>query len=256
MSRTLRSIPLFILALIAVDITLVLAPVIDYTLGSPFPRLRNLLNLGGEMTIQAWYSSIQWFMAAALLGLMCFHAYRNRLRGMIPLGLLALACIAFSIDEFVAVHEWIGDRSDALLPGGDRANTAFSRTGIWPLLLGIPVVAILVTLVARLRHVFILRSRRALILLTSGLAMMFTGALVVELAVNLIEPTEGYSGWLLLQHVAEEFLEMLGITFIVWSALELLRDYGFALQLPAMQPVRATVRERSRSHIAAGHPAM
>lgn len=256
MSAALRPIPLVILALIAVDAALVAAPVIDYVAGRPFSRLSNLLHLGGEMTLQAWYSSAQWLLAAALFGFMLHFAYRARMCGMVPMGMLVLACLAFSIDEAVAIHEWLGDKSDALLPGGDRANTSFSRTGIWPFLFGIPVVTILVVLVVRLRHVFIPKSRRALLLLIAGLAMMFTGALVVELAANLIEPTDGYSGWLLLQHVAEEFLEMLGISLIVWSALELLRDHGFALQLPAMQPIHATRRERSGSHIGAGHPAM
>ena len=255
MSAALRQIPLLILALLAVDVALVLAPAIDYAAGSPYPRLRKLLDLGGEMTVQAWYSSVQWAVAAALFAFVFFHAYRNRMQGAIPMGLLTLACLAFSVDEVVAVHEWIGDKSDVLLPGGDRANTSFSRTGIWPFLLGIPVLAILGTLVVRVRHIFIPRSRRALLLLIAGLAAMFTGALAVELAVNLVEPTDDYSGWLLLQHVFEEFLEMLGITLIIWSGLALLRDHGFVLQMPATKPQRATRREPSHSHVGAGHPA-
>ena len=70
------------------------------------------------------------------------------------------------------------------------------------------------------------------------LVVMFTGALLVELCVNLIDAGPGDKGLLLLQHSVEEFMEMVGVTLIVWSAYELLLSYGFELRLPPA-PARA-----------------
>jgi hypothetical protein len=228
----MRRIPLVILALFACDLFLVIAPVIDHSVDSPIARLRTFIHLDAENTLQAWYSSMQWLAAGILFGLMFIHAYRSQLPGALAIGLLAAACVAFSVDEIAGIHEWIGQRSDALLPGGDRANTPLFRTGIWPILLGIPVLATLFVIVVRARRIFLPRSPKALSMLTAGLIIMFTGALAVELAVNLIGSRTADPDLALVQLVCEEFLEMLGVSIVVWSGLELLRTYGFELRIP------------------------
>src|SRR5687767_11486032 len=93
---TLRNVPRPIAVLFAAALALVVAPVIDFSLGSPFARLRNFIHLDGETTLQAWYSSMQWFCAAFLFGLFALHAWASRLRGFVAVTLLALACLAFS----------------------------------------------------------------------------------------------------------------------------------------------------------------
>lgn len=232
----LRRIPVFIAVLIALDVALVLAPMIDFWLGSPYAIVRNTLNLDSEHSLPAWYSSIQWFCVGALFGVLAIGAFMSNFKKLPPgfatMAIFSLVCIAFSADEIVGIHEWLGLRSDALLPGGDRANISLWRTGVWPLLIGMPVVVIFVYMVMRMRRVFA-PSPRALRLFIGGLALMFAGALLLELAANLIATPKESRGLVMLQVGAEEFLEMLGVSVLAWSALDLLRAYGVELRAPS-----------------------
>lgn len=229
---SLQRVPFWIVVLLLLDVALIAAPVIDYWLGSPFSRLTLLIHLDRENSLQSWYSSMQWFCAGILFGTLVVHLIRNQPAGLWAMAGLSLLFFVFSVDEITGVHEWVGQKSDALLPGGDRGNTALWRTGIWPLLIGIPVLALLALSVVRIRRLFLPHSRQAFALLIAGLTIMFTGALVVELGANLIEVRPGNRGLILLQLVCEEFLEMLGVSLVVWSAYELLRAYGFELRVP------------------------
>jgi len=238
-------IPLIVVVLMMIDLLLVLAPAVNFLAGSPWGRLRQFLDLDAENSLPTWYSSVQWFCAAGLFGLLAVHAWRIRACGMVALTALALMFMAFSADEIIGLHEWLGEKSDVLLPGGSRTTTVFSTTGIWPILVGAPVLAILTFSLLRIRHVFLPRAPRALGLLIAGIVIMFTGALAVELAANLVEVRR--SGLDLAQVMMEEFLEMLGVTFIVWSGVDILREYGFELRAPATTP-RAARSVDARSH--------
>jgi hypothetical protein len=243
-----RRIPAGIVALLWINVLVVLAPVIDYALGSPFAIVRNTLDLDSEHSGPAWYSAILWFCAGALFGLLALSAAAQQsLARFAPVAAFAVVCIAFSAEEIVGIHEWLGRQSDALLPGGDRSNIALSRTGIWPVLVGIPVLIILFFLIRNMRRLFA-PAPRAFILLAIGLAIMFTGALAVELTSNLLAAPRQASAAALLQLACEEFLEMTGTTFVVWSAHELLQAYGFRLTHPSLTPAVAEI-ERSRGHI-------
>ena len=143
------------------------------------------------------------------------------------------ACIVFSIDEIAEIHERLGSALDAFMHDASRAGTALWSTGLWPFLIGIPAIAMLAIAVRGTRHIFLKRAPRALVLLIVGFIVMFTGALGVELASDLIDADAPHGGWFLTQVVTEEFMEMLGITFIAWSAWTLLQAYEFELRMPA-----------------------
>ena len=240
-----RRIPLLIVLLFAADITLALIPVIDFEAGHPFQRVSNLFNLDTESTVPTWFSSMQWFCAGAMFALFAFNALRSRMRGAVSIAALALACIVFSIDEIAEIHERLGSALDAFMDNGSRAGTALWSTGLWPFLIGIPAIAMLAIAVRGTRHIFLRRAPRALVLLIVGFIVMFTGALGVELASNLIDASAPHGGWFLTQVVTEEFMEMLGVTFIAWSAATLLQAYEFELRMPAIPPQQRTeVRPR------------
>lgn len=227
-----RRVPLLICLLLFVDVALALAPLIHHAAGAPFPRLHNFFDLDREASLPTWYSSMQWFCAGMLFALLPLYAWRRRLPGLVPMAGLALTCLVFSADEIAGVHEWLGKSSDALLPGGDRDGTALSQTGLWPMLIGIPVTIALGVMVYRMRRAFA-PAPIALRLLIIGLAVMFAGALLVELVVNAIPEGPEGAHLMLAQHSAEEFLEMLGVSLIVWSAYAVLDAYGFELRAPA-----------------------
>lgn len=233
-----RRIPLLIALLFAADLTLALIPVVDYAIGHPFGRLSALFNLDTESTIPTWYSSMQWFCAGAMFALFATHAWLSRMRGALSIAAVALACLTFSVDEIAAIHEQLGFAADALMSGGTRHGSALWSTGLWPFVVGIPVIATLAIMVRGTRHIFLARAPRALALLIVGFVVMFTGALVVELGANLLQAGTRNGALFLTQVVLEEFLEMLGVTLITWSASSLLQAYGFELRLPAAAPQR------------------
>lgn len=233
MRAGLRRIPTLIALLFAADLALALIPVVDYAAGHPFARLSNLFNLDTESTVPTWYSSMQWFCAGAMFALFATHAWRSRMRGALSIAVLALACLTFSLDEIAQIHERLGFAADALMSNGSRHGTALWSTGIWPFVIGIPAIALMAMAVRGTRHIFLARAPRALVLVIVGFAVMFSGALGVELASNLVDAAAPHGGLFLAQVVVEEFLEMLGVTLIAWSASSLLNAYGFELRLPA-----------------------
>lgn len=235
-----RRIPLLIALLFAADLALAIIPVLDYEAGHPFQRLSNLFNLDTEGTVPTWYSSVQWFCAGAMFALFAVHALRTKMRGALSIAILALACIAFSMDEIAEIHERVGAAADALMSNGTRNGTALWSTGLWPFVVGIPVIAMLAMALRGTRHIFLARSPQALMLLIAGFIVMFTGALAIELLANLIDAAAPRGGAFLAQVVVEELMEMLGVTLIAWSASSLLHAYGFGLKLPSPE-VRAEV---------------
>lgn len=252
----LRRIPTAVAVLLVLDGALVLAPLIDFWAGSPFAIVRNRLDLDSEHSLPAWYSSMQWFCVGVLFGLFAIGAARGSWRkcspGMVTMALFALLCLAFSAEEIIAIHEWLGQRSDVLLPGQSRANTRFSSTGIWPLLIGMPIVAILAFMVVQMRRIFA-PAPRAMRLLIVGLAVMFAGALIVELGANLIAGAPDRSGMALLQLAIEEGFEMVGVSLLVWSALDLLHIHGFELHVPQHALSAAMRRDRMQAPPSSSH---
>ena len=246
MRAALRGVPLLIAILFAADIVLALIPVVDYAAGHPFPRLSNIFNLDTESTVPTWYSSMQWLCAGAMFALFAFHAWRSRMRGAFSIALLALACITFSIDEIAEIHERLGFIADSLMSHGTRQGSALWSTGLWPFLVGIPAIAAMVTVVRGTRHIFLARAPGALLLVIVGFIVMFTGALAVELVANMLPAAAPHGGLFLAQVEVEEFMEMVGVTLITWSAWSLLVVYGFELRLPqaatAEQRAAVTVR--------------
>jgi hypothetical protein len=233
MRAGLRGIPRLIVLLLAADVALALIPLIDYAAGHPFPRLSNLFNLDTESTVPTWYSSMQWFCGGAMFALFATHAWHSRMRGALSIAVLALACLTFSMDEIAGIHERLGFAADALMSQGSRQGTALWSTGVWPFVVGLPAIGLIALAVRGTRHIFLARAPRALLLVIVGFVVMFSGALGVELAANLVPATAPHGGLFLTQVVVEEFLEMLGVTLIAWSASSLLDAYGFELRLPA-----------------------
>jgi hypothetical protein len=248
---TSRRIPAGIAVLFVIDVALVLAAVLNYLAGSPFSQLRNWLDLDSEFSLPAWYSSMQWLCAALLFGWIPASLWPRRVNGMWSLGAISLLCVAFSIDEILGIHEWLGRQSDVLLPGGDRHTTSFARTGIWPFLIGIPVVLVLALLLNTLQRKFARTARVACIRLAAGVATMFFGALIVELGKNLVAAGADGGRFAMLQLATEESLEMLGVSFIVWAAYEFALSHGLALtprtRAAGTEDERKTVNAPARS---------
>lgn len=209
-------VPPLVLWLYIGDLGLAASYVVNALLGEPSYQLTEWLDLDGEQNIPTWYSSMQWALAAALLGLFVqsssLRPIERRLFAILPLLLLAM-----SLDEVAGIHEWLGVKSDALLANGDRSASMFAANGVWVLVIGVPFFAFLGVLLYALRELF-RAAPAALYTIGIGLAIMFLGALGFEMLLNFVPR---YGRLELLAELFEETLEMIGATTVVWGAYKL-----------------------------------
>lgn len=203
-------IPPVILALFLIDIALCVAYVGNYLIGQPSTTLSRLLDLDGESSVAAWYSSTAYFCVFILAAMFAMQKHQENVRS-ISLLLLPVLFLLMSLDESARIHEWIGERSDALLPEGNRKNILFSETGIWMFIVGIPFIGIFLWLMYSMKEIFA-DKLGALTKLITGMTVMLLGAIGIETFSNFVE-----GGGLIAEVTVEEGLEMVGITIMIWA---------------------------------------
>ncbi len=233
----LNRVPGPILFFYGMDLMLGCAYLVIVASGCQLETLNNFLNLEREANLPTWYSSIQLFIVAAFLGVFaCWNTRSNQPFSWI-LPLLPLLMLVLSIDESTEIHEWMGYKSDSLLPGGDRRNTPFYYTGIWMFLIGIPFLIGFTSLLTALRRYFHpTPGAQAKILI--GSLILVGGATGVETAANFIP----LKTWLFYSEVfLEEVLEMVGATTMLWGAYCLLKENRFTMQMTAVD-IQASTR--------------
>jgi hypothetical protein len=217
---------MFIKILLAINLMLGMAYIINYLIGWSFPKLTSFVDLNGEDNLPTWYSSIQWFCVATLFGIFAWRNIRpSSWRSWLLLA-LPLIFLAFSLDEVAQIHEWLGFKTDRFLPGKTRLHTMFQETGIWALIVGPPFIALFGSVMFSLRTYF-KHAPGAFVKLLLGMTVMLLGALGLETLSNFIDIK---SGFYILEIVMEEFFEMTGSTIILWGSYELLQRDGFAIQ--------------------------
>ncbi len=220
-------IPSFVLLLVIIDLTLGSAYLFNELAGRPSREFNIQLDLNGEANLPTWYASTKWFCVAILLGIFAHHNATLSQRKSWLLVILPLVFLAFSVDESIRLHEWLGDQSDRLLPTGSRKHILFSRTGIWMFVIGVPFLAFFVGLVFSIRSYF-QPAPGAFVKVLLGMAITLAGAIGIETLSNFVAPNSVYDG---LQVFFEELCEMLGATIVLWGSYELLYRHGFALIL-------------------------
>ncbi len=202
------------------DLVLGAAYVINFLAGAPSWTLTVLVDLNEEGSLPSWYSSMQWFCVAMLLG---FFARRNFERSQ-PRSWLLLALpllfLALSMDEIVQIHEVLGAKTDALLPAASRESSPFPRTGIWMFVIGGPFLVVFGVMMLCLRQYF-RASPGAFGKIVSGMAIMLAGALGIEVLANFVGADPIYD---LLQTTAEEMMEILGATVVLWGSVSCCAD--------------------------------
>jgi len=217
--------PGWILWLFGVDLLLGALFVADWAAGGPSSQLHAWLDIETEQTVATWYSSIQLFAVAVLLGAFAWgmQARGERDRWL----LLPPALFLFlSADEVIEVHEYVGYK---LFSQEQRAGSAFDYVGIWGFVLG-PIFLAVVGWIGwhGRRHLRGLpRVRRRYIL---GLLLFAGGAAFVDEAANFVQVGGAAHA---LQVLVEEVAEMAGVTFILWATWDLLAGTGLAPRFDA-----------------------
>jgi hypothetical protein len=194
--------------------------------GSHDSLLARFLDLDRENNLPTWYSTIQWFCVASLLGIFAIRNFNSSKKKSWLLLALPLVFLGLSLDEMAQIHERLGFLSDALLPGGSRGNTALAESGVWMFLFGIPFAIFLTGLMISIKTYF-RQTPAVLVKLSLGMAIMLTGALGFETLGNFV--SVGSSSQVF-QVFAEEMCELLGSTIVLWGSYELLAEHGFTLK--------------------------
>lgn len=216
LSRACRMPPVVMVFIVA-DLLLCLAFIANYLLGQPFSKPTALLDLNGENSLPAWYSSMQFFFIFLLAAIFVHNRFRLHGRRLSLIGLPALFLL-MSIDESVMIHEYLGRYSDVLLAEGTRAGTMFQETGIWTLVVGLPFLLIFLLWVRSVRKQISMPS--AVSKLVTGMGIMLAGALGCELLSNFIGKSLQ-----VVELVLEEGLEMMGATVMMWAVYDLAVQY-------------------------------
>lgn len=235
---TWRRIPVLVRWCFGIDLVLALAYLFDSLFGGVSWKLSELLHLEHESNLPTWYSSTQLFVVAAMLGLFAYRNFDRSRRRSWFLAVLPLVFLALSIDEIAEIHEWLGYKTDVLLPGGHRRNTWFWYTGVYMFLVGIPFLVFLLVLIRSLSGYFgrVPGVTRKYLL---GAVLLMGGASGVELVSNFV-PVQSAAH--VVQVFFEELLEMLGVTVWLWATHDLLLAHGFKVEL---RPVEESGTQRA-----------
>ena len=185
-------------------------------------------DLDAEGTVPVWWSSFQLLGAGAVFTLL---ALRNRrLPGIsIPLAGLAVLFMAMSLDETASLHETFGAYVDRLVV--ERSETAFSITGVWFAVLGVPLIAMLTLLFARL-SLFFATVPDTLRGFAIGFVVFLGGALGVEALSNFVAGEGALRVW---TTAWEEGFEMIGVGILLCTAIR------FAALHPSSRDVVASL---------------
>lgn len=219
----MKKAPPLILSFFVADAVLALLYLINWKLGQPFDKITVLLDLDGEANLPTWYSSIQLFLTACFFGVFAYRKVSKKEKVSWLLLVWPLVFVFLSLDETAQIHEWLGRWSDVILPGGTREHTLFWSTGIWMFLLGVPFFVFMLGLILGTGAYLSGRGRAAITLFFTGL-LMFVGAVAgIEFIANLVQ--NGSTGQIL-EIFFEDLVEMIGETFFLWGAYEMLRSYG------------------------------
>lgn len=222
LGKPMRHAPPLILLFFIADAVLALLYLLNWALDRPSYTLSLLLDLDGEANLPTWYSSMQLFLIAFLMAAFARGRVDRTDRSSWVLAAWPATFVVLSIDEVASIHEWLGARGDILLPYRTRERTLFGVTGIWMFVFGIPILLFMFGLARSLKKY--LRSSAAVSRrLWIALLFFFGGALGIEALSNFV--ADG-SVWHMLAVLCEELSEMVGETFFLWVAYELLVSSG------------------------------
>lgn len=224
-----------LLALQSLYAEYVLANILGMRSSTAPARLLDLFSVNLEESIPTWYSSINLFLAASLLGWIAITRRLNRAPYSRYWAGLALIFLYLSMDEGAAIHE----------SASGPLRRAFNTSGFFEfgwLLLGIPLVLLFGLLYFRFWWRLPGRTR-TLFAIAGGLYI--GGAIIIEgISASQYAVAGGSSFRYLAIATVEETCEMLGVVIFIYALLDYLfaQDQRLLLQtrtdLPDFIPVR------------------
>lgn len=202
------------LLVVGIELLLVFLYATLVYLGDERPRFLIYFNLDGERTIPALFSSIQLMLVGLVFAWMNWLQRESQAVAQWFLVMGSLGFVFLGFDEAFAIHESITRQAQHVewLP---RFN---GRFGIWV----VPYLAVLVVLVTlslgQVIRLYRLNPKAFWIMALGGLLFLM-GAVGVEILGYHIREHPHLHGSYLITIAVEEFLEMFGITLILYGAL-------------------------------------
>ena len=194
--------------------------------------LLNFFDLNGEQNLPSWYSAGQLALIGGLLVAFAAAELRRGVRAAWALMLGGLAFLFLSLDEMTSLHENFGYWLDK---HQHRRTTVFDETGFWMLFCA-PLFLVVVVLLGLGARRYLRGQRHVMTKFVAGVAIYIAAAAGVEALSNFVTPQGAAARALVL---AEEMGEMIGATFVLWGAIELLRSHGLRLMVDETRGERA-----------------
>ena len=180
-------------------------------------KLEKAFDLSRERSLPSWFSSMQLFLVAAVAFRICWlrRELPDQLRW--PMALFGLAFTYLSIDEYIGLHEAL----TKAIQGVDWVPT-FNTHGAW--IVPYLIVGLLAVFAVRRALAWVWQhDRHAFFAALLGAVIYVAGAVGVELPSYYVEARS--VAWEVLL-VFEEWLEMAGVSFILYATLHLGRVIG------------------------------
>jgi hypothetical protein len=208
-------------AAILIELGLVLIFILDFYLNKTVKIINFLFRLNGEFNIPALFSAIQLFLVG--YGFLFFYNQKknNQLPSSRIYRFLGIVFIYLALDEGLVLHESLS----MLFRNVDWVPKMKGGHGVWILPYVVICFAIFLFNFKAFSRMWREHHNETKIM-ASGFLIYLLGALVIEVskAVNFIWKTTpenhfSYDNPILLQVVSEEFLEMFGITIVLYGLL-------------------------------------
>jgi len=212
----------FVGVLLGLDLLLVMAHLFGGWLEAESFLWTHTFHLDSEANVPTWYSSAKLLLVTVVWGSLAYGGWLMRGKwSAVPL-LVAGVFFVLAVDETAVLHEHISFIIDRLiLESGDRNTTAFSETGIWPLVVGPPVLVGLLLVLWQAARQY---DRRYVALALAGGAVLVGSSAGTETLLNFV-PRNGPARWMYFQIAAEEGGELIAATLLVWASLGIHRGY-------------------------------
>lgn len=214
-----RAKSLFIV-LVVIEAVLVLSYVNSLIFFDKDDAVFKLFDLNGESNIPTWFSSIQLFTVGLFFLLLAEKAKSSPLHSNSSAQRLSWTFLLFissgfiflSADEAICIHEYITGR----LSGIEALPRFNDGHGIW---IPIYITIFATSTLATYRHILAIwkHNRRAFLIIATGLGSALIGGIGLEIVSYQFKLGGLYHP----EVIFEEFLEMFGVSLILYGSLSL-----------------------------------
>lgn len=203
-----REILRILAVLVAFELVLIFAFLLDHFIGVPSWTIHRLLNVDFENSIATWMSTIQLAVAGILVGLALLRRDRRYDPAAWFIACISALLLAMSMDEQLQLHE-------AVTQWAAHNDSVPSHLGNQIILIA-PLLGfgLLLTVLSWRQLEILWRGHRpALLLMTAGIIAFFAGAVGLD-TIGHMYLQDGSLPYIL-EVAAEEFLELLGGTLMM-----------------------------------------